>query len=632
MGAQESLSVSGLVTDPRPPSVEQLTPERELPRALFIGTAVAATAVLVVLSRDVFLFWDDFYFLGQAREADLTWSYLTDPLFRHFSPVVRVVNLWVVDAIPEHPWVVPLVLFVLLAGVATSVTWLMVALHGRTGPALLGSVILAPSLTLLPLGNWWTAGINIMPALIAFYVAFGAMVQLLRGRSRVWAVPCFVGAGVGVLDYELPMLLFCYLGLWFLLFGPRVTKESLRATVRRTWWAWLGVSAIGIAAVLNYRLNYYDPTPRPSTVDVVHATGRSLVRTLIPTAVGFHDPHSPAFSALSLAIGCVGLVLLVAWLGLTRRGWWRGLLFAGAGWLLPTLALVLNRVSLFGVVVVDNAIYYHLPTVLVMIGVLEAVRAPRRGTRAATPGSLGRRVVVLVLVGVAVSGYAWSAKPTARYQLPMGASASYIEQVRDSVAALRATGEKFSVLNSDVSGSIVPGAFAPYNRADRVLDVAVPALSFDDPSRSLYRLSDSGELVPVGIDWLDEATPATPGELKLRNGSREEGPPGNQLCFEAEDTTSVIWLLPTMLTGPDLVVRTVATVETTTPLRVLVRAANTTGFERANVDMHELRGSSAGVLDTVTAASVDAVRLKDFEPGARVCIESVAVGRVVPSS
>ena len=44
----------------------------------------------------------------------------------------------------------------------------------------------------------------------------------------------------------------------------------------------------------------------------------------------------------------------------------------------PVLALVLNRLSVYGVIVVDNAIYFHLPTVLVMIGVLEA-GGPRAG-------------------------------------------------------------------------------------------------------------------------------------------------------------------------------------------------------------------------------------------------------------
>ena len=66
---------------------------RELPLRWFVGVAVGSAALLMVLSRHVFLFWDDFVFLGEAREGELSWDHLGDPLFRHFSPVVRLVNL-----------------------------------------------------------------------------------------------------------------------------------------------------------------------------------------------------------------------------------------------------------------------------------------------------------------------------------------------------------------------------------------------------------------------------------------------------------------------------------------------------------------------------------------------------------
>ncbi|MDX6373872.1 MAG: hypothetical protein QOD98_2860, partial [Nocardioidaceae bacterium] len=80
MGAQEPLGA------PRDaPSEPRST--RELPRVLFLGVALAASVLLVVLSRNVFLFWDDFFFLGQARRSDLTWGYLTESLFKHFSPL-----------------------------------------------------------------------------------------------------------------------------------------------------------------------------------------------------------------------------------------------------------------------------------------------------------------------------------------------------------------------------------------------------------------------------------------------------------------------------------------------------------------------------------------------------------------
>lgn len=598
----------------------------ELPLRWFVGVAAGSAALLIVLSRHVFLFWDDFVFLGQAREGELSWDHLNDPLFRHFSPVVRLVNLAVVDSIPEHPWVVVLVQALLLAGVASAVTWLMVSLFGRTPAALVGSVLLAPSLCLLPLGNWWTAGVNIMPALIGFYVAFGAMVRLLRGGSLVWALPVFLGAAVGVLDYELPMLLVGYLGAWLVFCGSRVIAGPVTAALRRTWWVWLGVLAIDVAAALNYRLNYYDQAPAPDSVDVVHALGRSLVRTLVPTALGFHDPRSDRFASLSLVLGCVVLVGVVAWLLRTRRGAWRGLVFAAGGWLVPTLLLVLNRVSIFGVDVVDNAIYFHLPTVLALVGVLEATQAPRRREpRPVVLTSRGRLLGVPVLL-LPVVAYAWSAHPTSVYQLPPGATPTFAEEARRSATERLAQDGPFAVVNSDVPGSVVPGLQTPYHRADRVLGVIAPPLVFDRPEDVLYRTGPTGALVPVRIEWL-ETTPGT-GVLRFFGApDREPGPEGST-CFTGTEDTAVMWPLPGTVEGPDLLVRTMADVARTTAVRVTVRPEGSVGFDRANPDEHTIGPADEGVLDTVSTPAISTVRLKGFTPGVRVCLESVSVGLV----
>jgi hypothetical protein len=614
VGAQDPLSESG--------------PSRELPWAVFLGVALAASALLVVLSRNVFLFWDDFYFLGQARDADLTWGYLTDPLFKHFSPISRLVDWVFVGAIPEHLWVILLVQAVLLVLVVAATTWLMVALHGRTMPALVGTIVLAPSLTLVPLGNWWTAGVNILPALAGFYIAFGAMVQLLRGRSAWYLVPCLAGVTVAVLDYELPLMLIGYLGLWFALFGSRVTPDPWRAALRRTRWAWVGVAVICLASAVNYRVNYYDPVERPALLKVGHAMVDSLVRTLVPTAVGFHDPRSDAFSALSLVIGCAVLVAVVGWLLSTREQAWRGLLFATAGWLLPVLALVLNRLSVYGVSVVDNAIYFHLPTVLVMIGVLEAWRAPRRAGHEPIRMTVGaRRVLVPLAVLAVVGGYAWSAGPTSEYQLPPGTSPAYYENAQESARALLDRGDPFTVINSDVPTALVPGGFKPYNRADRVLGVVGPSsLVFDEPVPPYFRFADTGELVPVDVEWLAQ-TDAGAGKFRLLDGEREEG--DGSLCFTATDSSSVLWPLEAELTGPDLVVRTLATVDRESSVRITVRGPGTDGFDRANEDGHGLRPERTGVLDTVAPTSVTTVRMKGFTPGAHVCLASMAVGRIV---
>ncbi|MDX6375448.1 MAG: hypothetical protein QOD98_4436, partial [Nocardioidaceae bacterium] len=144
-----------------------------------------------------------------------------------------------------------------------------------------------------------------------------------------------------------------------------------------------------------------------------------------------------------------------------------------------------------------------------------------------------------------------------------------------------------------------------------------------------FRFADSGELTPVDVDWLAEADSAG-DELRLLDGERE---PGNgSLCFTATDSSSVLWPLGSELAGPDLVIRTLATVDDESTFQITVRGAGTDGFDRANEDGHELGPDLLGVLDTVATASVATVRVKGFTPGVRVCLGSLAVGRVVSSA
>jgi len=549
--------------------------------------------------------------------------------------VTRAVNWVFAGQLAAHPWLVrAFVCTLVVATVVTSVWWLVVV-FGRTWPALVGSVLLAPSLTLIQLGNWWTAAVNILPAMVGFGVAFASFVLVVRGRSRWWAVVCWLGAGVGVLDYELPMLLFGYLGLWLLSFRDRVTDESLGQVLRRVWWLYLGLVAICGAAILNYRLNYYDEVERPALPDLVHAMVRSLVRTLVPTLVGFHDPRTAWFSTLSLVVGWVVLIAVVAWLLLRRQQAWRGLLFAAAGWALPTAALALNRVSIFGVTVVDNIIYFYLPTALFLIGLLEAYRGPARRPAAAgrrlDPGRGWLRFALPTLAVVVLAAYAYSAGPTQRYQLPYGASPDFVEQARDSAAALAARGEPFSVVNDDVPGSVVPEMFRPFNRADVVLGLTVPEqLSFDTPQEPYYRLDERGDLVPVTLDMAAEAVPSEADlgtQLRLLHAAgRTFGDEG--MCFRTTADTQLIWTLSDPVSGADLVLRALSRAQRETPALAAVSPAPGAGFDRANPDPHVWGPHRAGSLDTVAGTAVSAVKYAGFTAGVQVCVSSLAVGHV----
>jgi hypothetical protein len=323
----------------------------------------------------------------------------------------------------------------------------------------------------------------------------------------------------------------------------------------------------------------------------------------------------------------------VGWLLVTRESAWRGLLFAAAGWALPTLALILNRVELYGVIVVDNAIYFFLPSALFVIGVLEAVRSPRRSPATRRLGLRGRRVATLGVVVGTVTAYAVSAGPTARYQLPPGASSDYVDRARAAAAHQREVlgGGPVNVLDSDVAVTVVPPDFAPANRASNVLGLTVPDLVFDDPEPPYHRFDADGALHPVELEWtLDSPVPGDgSGPVRIAHVT-DLDTDAEGACFTTGTRTLVTWTLPRAVTGDALVVRTRGSADRPTTFKVSVRGEGAEAFEPANFDEHVLGPGAGTVLDTVAPGSIRVLRLREITWGARMCLEGISVGEIVP--
>ncbi len=165
-------------------------------------SAIIAGSVVVVgyFGRRVFLFSDDYVFLYDARNSPLDLNYLAAAIFSHFSPVSRLVDSVVAAELPAHPWIIFGVLLALAIGLILSVAMLFCSLFGRSWLTLAGTALVGPSLSLLPLVNWWTAGLNIIPALAGLPSCLGAMVMLVKGRSMWWAIVGIFGSLVDELS------------------------------------------------------------------------------------------------------------------------------------------------------------------------------------------------------------------------------------------------------------------------------------------------------------------------------------------------------------------------------------------------------------------------------------------------
>ena len=167
-----------------------------------------------------------------------------------------------------------------------------------------------------------------------------------------------------------------FAALWTVLFRSRVTTESLVGIVRRTWSVWGILIAIAVWSILNYRLNYYQPTPASTLPLVAEALATSLFTVALPLGLGFYDPGNPGLHLFGIVFGVLMLAgLLAVTLRRSRRAW-RGWLFALAGWFVPVLAVTLPRVGYIGIRAIEQPVYYYLPTLLFIVGVLEAWVAP----------------------------------------------------------------------------------------------------------------------------------------------------------------------------------------------------------------------------------------------------------------
>ena len=634
MGPQEGLTIAAGAVEPAPGIDVGTAPRaRPVPWAAFAGVAVLGVAAAVWSTRGFFLFNDDYLFLGQADRTPFGFTYLTEGLFQHFSPVSRLLDAMAIAVLPEHGWVVRAVLLVLYAAYVGAVLMLSVVLVGRTRLGLLTAASLVTSLAVLPLANWWTAALNILPALTGSAVCLAGAVALARGRSTWWGVLALAGYLVAVLDYETAVLIPGYALLWVVMFPGPEGRVPLRTLWRRTGWLWVALGVVGVLTLVNYRVNYYVETPGASLDEYAEAMARSLGQVQLPLVLGFSDLDDRLFSWCGTALAVLGVFALLL-RALRRPAMWKGLTFALAGWLLPSAALVLNRVGVVGQPIVKMPYYYGLSTVLLVIGIAAALAAAADPAPPSPPAARGH--------GCRWSG-SWSwpwpgftqSAPARRSCGWPGRSCSatsrrptdrFVTGLTDSAADLEPDA---TVLNGDVPESLVWAEFAPYNRLDRVAAVSGIDLDFDQPDRPAYVATTTGRLVPVDLQWREQMDVGTGTEAGLRLTDVRDLEPGDDgLCFRSTATSSVEWVLPDRQRADRLVVRADVRVDRRTAYRLFTASAGST-YAPANGDDKAWDPDSTASLDTVVAHQVDQLVFTSFTPGANVCLAALAVGEAV---
>lgn len=621
-------------TDPRSGGGEPASGPPTVPVVVWWGVLAAASAVTVLLARGSYFFADDYLFLEQARTTPFGWTYLSIDLFGHFSPVTRLANKVLLQFGPGSwsvAWAVMVATFLVLV---VSLQFLARVLHGRTVIGLTTAVVMVQSLGLVRILQWWTATVNLVPGIIGMVVGLAAYVRF-RERGRVgWAVLCLGAYVLAVLSYELIMILPWYLLLAELLLVPARLPRRRRSRAgapagraRRAWRPatsvlWVLLVLVGAAAAVNYRVNYYQQTPRPGPGDALEALGIALGHTLAPGTLGLFRFGSvpPALVVLAAVVW----VALVAWTLRTRSAW-RGWAFAALGVAPPVLAVVVSRVGLYGVGVGRELYYAAIPMVALVVGAGEAV-ARRLEDLPRTSVAVRRRGVVagaayaafllaFVLSGIGIrdaEGYAATSR-TYTDRVVRGLDRA----TRDGVA---------SVLDRDVPARIVPTPMQPFNRASRVIALYRPGFRFDQGGGPLLVIGPDGDLRPAGetVRWSWRPGRDTPPTAVA--GAAAGSSQGDRWCIDPAPDTRLRWDLPAPVSGTGLVVSMSGSTTRETGYGWLVDDGREIGS--ASYDPHVWSVERTGALETVRQERVVALELTGLRPGSTVCLDEVAVLQV----
>ena len=439
---------------------------------------------------------DDLLNFALAREMGLTWDFLTRDIFGHWAPGHRMLD-WVITQTTSLHWWPALTVSALFAVLA--LVFLDRLLRALTTPTrirymLLGAFSVSP-LIVRPI-TWFAAGLHVLPGLAFVIICLDGFVRYRTTRRATALIECISGFSIGLLFYEIPLLLIGFLALLSIALSN--SPLSLRVAVRellKVWPVWASLVPIGLVYAWNYETNVAYSLPHPSVDTFLSFLGISWSQGLVPGLAGMVLPDR-ALGGQTFTIVVTQLLLLTL-VGISisrnRRAWRGWVLFAAiftanaglVGW---------NRSAQFGANIGAD-LRYH--TIIVPFFVLAiAMGFGERGTASRAPSP--RRHVLSLRIGavllIACAMFAVRSDVWLADHAEGAAVKVYVENARADLARLRQRHEVVTLYDGVVPFGVVPKAYFPYNRASQVLPEIDSGVSFDGTSEPRYMVGDDGHI------------------------------------------------------------------------------------------------------------------------------------------
>ena len=618
---------------PGPPA--RATPVWERPWTL----AGLVAALVALTGRFTFRSWftyDDFVYLLDAQRHGLSLSLLAKPLNVHFSPAHRLADWLLQTFFPLHFGVAQVFLLACFAATLVVLHRVLTELVGKGAGPLVLTGLYGTSVLNVGLAQYWASGLQSLPSGVLSLLAVLFYLRYHRTRDRRLLVASAVCVGVALLFYVKPLLVPLYLVLArVLLLSPdQPVRRCLMDTVRG-WREWVPfLVPVGLYLLL-YLTRYWEPSGTTSWAAVDRYLRDSWARVFAPGFVGFRLPEgelSEGQQAVIVGVQALMAATVVASLVRAPRAW-RAWAFFAVAFLANALLVGLPRLGDFGPGVSSQLRYYAEANYLFPVALGAAFLLPWPRRPALLSGAGGWRKVAWAGLGLGFAahlGVAWWGAGRVSAESPGSTTRAFLGRLDGALR--RAEGRKEGV--AVVDGRFPEHVFGvppPYGyRYSEILPLMRPDVAFDDPRRSLHRVTEDASLEPVRFRAHaggDVRALVRDGRVRIAGGTVEEG--DGPVCVSSTTAPASLELRPEpVLAGGGwyMDLRYSSTVAQAVPLAV----DRGQGFPYLDRALAIRRGAGQATLADLGGPAVTGVRL-ELPRRSRTCLDRLDVGLLVPA-
>ncbi len=608
---------SGSTTRPADPATDTPRATRDARLYLWLVSGLILVQGLWIfnLNRRSFILVDDYLFLQQAIESDLSVDYLRTDMFGHFSPLLRIVYKLMATFASGQFIYFAIVLALFAAGVIAAVAFMIRQISTR--PIVLWYAVITVGFAIWTLrpALVFTNGIHVLLAtgFSTLAVAFFIRLCVTGSRRSLWAASA--AYLLAVLVQEKPLLL--PLTLVLLRYGVLAeTSCPLRRLPRqvvRDWSTWAPLFVIWLLSAIN-QIAFYRPNVAPASVDDVIETLGLSARAFVQSLAGFWgDVLDPPWRVAACWLVLLLMVAFVAWTSWARRGAWIVWALFAVVYLANFALLAWGRVGLYGPSFVLEANYYLEVGVCWVMCVALALRRPLRRAaldgRARSADSWPAVAILTLLIAIFLPHVLVTAPRFADRAIGSASAVrDYLDNANGDLDRLRQAGQPFDVVPTLAPPAyIFAGITSPYTELVNVLRIFHRPVEPVPAGGRPVIVDDAGVVRDTRPVVLDEWTDPGQGCSRVEPGGQLEVP------ITASSSTSGLWL----------VVRYTAESDAT---------AQVTGFDNSRYFDTALPtgldGQGTLAIARIPDPAIDAVRIRLLN-GGPVCIATVAAVELV---